>query len=99
MAQDLLRQYIMAVHIETRSEHSKTTVSVAGRLEGSGVREFLNICHSIEGTMVIDLSGLRSGDSEGLDAIRELNREGAELRGVSPFIELLLDQQSSADGG
>jgi len=87
----------MTVRIETTSENSKTIVSVAGRLTGLGVREFLRACHSIEGEFVLDLTSLRLADPAGIEAVRKLVRGGAKLRGVSPFIRLLLDDQPTAD--
>ena len=84
----------MSVRIETTSEDSKTIVSVAGRLTSSATREFLRACRAIEGEFEVDLTSLRSADSEGIEAIRNLVRGGRELRGVSPFIRLLLDEGS-----
>ena len=81
----------MTMRIDTTSEGSKTIVSVAGRLEGPGIREFLRICRSIAGEFVLDLSGVCAADPEGIDAIHKAVSRGAELRGVSPFIRLLLD--------
>jgi hypothetical protein len=86
----------MTVRIETSSEESTTAVSVAGRLEGLGVGEFVRTCHCIEGELVLDLSGLRSADAEGIEAIQELVREGATMRGASAFIRLLLESQQTA---
>jgi len=87
----------MPVRIETTSEDSKTIVSVAGRLAGPATEEFLRACRSTKSEFVLDLTGLRSADSEGIEAIRELVREGGKLRGASPFIRLLLDDQPSAE--
>jgi anti-anti-sigma regulatory factor len=87
----------VTLRIDTTSEGSKTIVSVAGRLEGSGVHELLRTRQSIEGGFVLDLTGLRSADPSGIEAIRKLVRRGAELREVSPFIRLLLDDQPAAD--
>jgi anti-anti-sigma regulatory factor len=87
----------MSVRIETTSEDSETIVSVAGRLEGSATQEFLMACRSTKNEFVLDLSGLRSADSEGIEAIRELVRAGRKLRGVSPFIRLMLDDKPSAE--
>jgi len=87
----------MTVRIETTSEDSKTIVSVDGRLAGAGVRELLRTCRLTKSEFVLDLTGLRSADSEGIEAIRELVRAGRKLRGVSPFIRLLLDDQPSAE--
>lgn len=81
----------MVVRIETFAEGSNLVVSVAGRLGGPGVRELLIACESIEGVFVLDLSGLRSADPEGIIAIRDLVSGGAALRGTSPFVRLLLD--------
>jgi len=81
----------MTLRIETTSEGSMTVVSAAGRLAGSAVSELLRTCHSIGGEFVLDLTGLRSAGSDGVSAIRELVCSGAKLRGVSPFIRLLLD--------
>ena len=87
----------MTVRIETSTEDSKIAVRVAGRLENSGVSELLRVCRSIESELVLDLTGLRSADSEGIEAIHELVRGGAKLRGASPFIRLLLDDLKPGD--
>jgi hypothetical protein len=88
---------LVTVRIDTTSEGSKTVLSVAGRLEGSGIGELLRACKSIGGVFMLDLTGVRSADPEGIEAIRKLVRGGAKLRGVSPFIRLLLDDQPTAD--
>ena len=87
----------MVLRIDAATRDSKTVVFVAGRLEGEEVREFLRACRAIEGELEVDLTSLRSADSEGIEAIRELVRAGRKLRGVSPFIRLLLDDQPSAE--
>ena len=87
----------MTVRIDTTSEGLKTIVSVAGRLEGPGIGELLSTCQSVDGGFVLDLTGVRSAEPEGIEAIRKLVRGGAKLRGVSPFIRLLLDDQPTAD--
>ena len=89
----------MTVRIETSAGEKKPTVSVAGRLEGLGVGELVRTCHCIEGEPVLDLSGLRSADAEGIEAIQELVRGGATLRGASPFIQLLLESQQHGNAG
>ena len=87
----------MTVRIEKTSEDSNSVVSVTGHLDGPGVGELLRTCRSIEGEIVLDLSGLRSADDEGIEAIRELARQGSRLRGASPFIRLLLDKTPPQD--
>ena len=81
----------MTVRIDRTSEDSKAVVSVAGRLEGPGARELLRTCRSIAGKFVLDLSGVQAADPEGIEAIQKAVSGGAKLRGVSPFIRLLLD--------
>jgi len=87
----------MTLRVDAVTAGSTTNVTVSGRLEGKEVREFLRACRAIEGDFELDLTGLRSADSEGIEAIRELVRAGRKLRGVSPFIRLLLDDQPSAE--
>jgi predicted enzyme involved in methoxymalonyl-ACP biosynthesis len=87
----------MALHVDAVTAGSTTIVTVSGRLAGNEVREFLRACRAIEREFELDLTGLRSADSEGIEAIRELVRAGRKLRGVSPFIRLLLDDQPSAE--
>ena len=89
----------MTVRIETSAGEKKPTVSVAGRLEGLGVGELVRTCRSIEGELVLDLSGLRSADAEGLEAIQKLVQGGARLRGASPFIRLLLESEQHGNAG
>lgn len=81
----------MTVRIEITSDDAKTIVSVAGRLTGVAVEELRNACEPIDGAFVLDLSALRSADAPGLDLIRRLGENGAEVRGASPFVQLLLD--------
>ena len=89
----------MTVRIETSAGEKKPTVSVAGRLEGLGVGELARTCRSIEGELVLDLSGLRSADAEGIEAIQKLVQGGATLRGASPFIQLLLESEQHGNAG
>ena len=84
----------MEVRIESRVQGSTTIVTIAGRLGASGFRELRRLCRSLEGPLMLDLSGLVSANAEGLEAIRELERQGVELSSASPFIRLLL-----ANGG
>ena len=86
----------MTVRIETSAEGTKTTVSVAGRLEERAVSEFVKTCLSVESELVLDLTHLRSADPAGIREIQKLVQGGADLRGASPYIELLLDSQQPA---
>ena len=87
----------MTLRVDAATHDSKTVVVVAGRLAGEEVREFLRACRAIEGEFELDLTSVRSADSEGIEAIRKLVREGRKLRGASPFIRLLLNDQTPAE--
>jgi len=87
----------MTMRIETTTEGPEATVSLAGRLTVSEVGEVLKSCPSAEGQVVLDLTNLRSADTEGVKVIRELVSGGARLRGVPPFIRLLLDNPLPAE--
>ena len=99
VARRLLWPAGMAVRIETTSDGAKAIVSVAGRLVSAEVPEFLRACRSDQGELVLDLTALLSADTAGTEAIRELTRAGAEVRGASPFIQLLLDEQPPPERG
>jgi hypothetical protein len=68
-----------------------TVVHVAGRLLGAGVEELGRVCTAARRPLRIDLAGLLQTDEIGLSLLRSLRASGAELAGVSPFIELLLE--------
>jgi len=89
----------MTIRIEVSSENTGTTVSVAGRLEGLGVHELLEVCNAASGELVLELTDLRSADPRGVEAIQELLRVGAKLEGASSFVRLLLDDRPSGDAG
>ncbi len=83
----------MTVRMQVLSQESITVVSIAGRLAGEEATELRRIWADSGGD-VLDLSGLRGADEEGITVIRALVREGAKLRGASPFIRLLLAEDS-----
>lgn len=84
----------MKIRIDIEFEESKTVVYIAGRLTGPSIEQLRKACDPIEGAYVLDLSNLMFADSEGINAIREICDNGAEIRGASPFIRLLLDEKS-----
>ncbi len=66
-------------------------VHVAGRLAGLGVGELSRVCEPGDASLHIDLSELLEADEVGLGLLRSLRKSGAELTGVSPFFQLLLE--------
>jgi anti-anti-sigma regulatory factor len=81
----------MEIRIDITSEGPETVVHIAGRLSGVAVAQLRKACDPIEGAFVLDLSNLLFADDAGIDVIHTIVEEGAEIRGVSPFIQLLLD--------
>ena len=81
----------MEIRIDITSEGSKTIVFIAGRLSGVSVAQLNKACDPIKGAFVLDLSNLLFADDAGIDVIRAIVDKGAQVRGASPFIQLLFD--------
>jgi len=81
----------MTFRIIAEREKTADVVRVYGRLVGKvALEEFLHACQPAEAALVIDLTDLRLADEEALSALRSLRQKGVRLRGVSPYISLLL---------
>jgi hypothetical protein len=68
-------------------------VVVAGRLIGAAVSELSRACREIDGPVTLDLTELRSADVAGIGLLRALRTMGAEFRGLSPYLQLLMDEE------
>lgn len=90
---------MVEIRIDITSDGPEKVVRVAGRITGSAVEQLRKVCDSIKGPFVLDLSSLMFGDDAGIDVIRAMSAKGAALRGVSPFIQLLLDDTSVNETG
>ena len=82
----------MDIRIDFNSNGSETVVRIAGRLASTAVAELKKACEPIEGSLMIDISNLLFTDDEGIKAIRAMVDRGTQVRGASPFIQLLLDR-------
>ena len=80
----------MAIRIDITSEGLGVVVHLAGRLSGGAGTELRKACGPIEGAFVLDLSELLFADDAGIEVIRAVGEQGAEIRGASPFVQLLL---------
>jgi hypothetical protein len=85
---------IMNTRIDYTSNGLKTIVHIAGRLSSTAVAHLEKACNPIEKPAVIDLSNLLIADDDGINAIRAIADKGAQVRGASPFVQLLLDNAS-----
>ena len=83
----------MDIRIDIESEGPEIVVHVAGRLTGPVVEQLSNVCESTAGHYVLDLSKLMFADDAGTEAIRTLRDGGADIRGASSFIKLLISDE------
>jgi len=80
----------MSVRISSKGDESGTVVRVEGRLGAATVPELLATCRAVGSPLCLDLSGLRSADADGAEALRSLAAAGAELTDMSPHIRHLV---------
>ena len=76
----------MDCRIQVVQEPQHCTVQLAGRLNEVQVYELFSVCARAAGQLQIDLTDLLSADAVGLDALRRLRGDGAELVGVAPYL-------------
>jgi anti-anti-sigma regulatory factor len=80
----------MSIRITKTSDARETVLRIDGQLRIENVAELTKEHRSVEGSLVLELSDLRSADKAGVDVLLELISLGAQIRGASPYIELLL---------
>ena len=85
---------VLRITVESRAP--ATVIRVDGHLAGDLVAELERACGAASGRVALDLSELQSADSRGVEVIRRLLDDGAELEACSPFIELLLKAKGSS---
>ena len=81
----------MDIRIDIESEGPEVVLHVAGRLTGPAIVQLSDVCEPIDGNYVLDLSKLMFADDAGAEAIRTLCEGGANIRGASSFINLLIN--------
>jgi hypothetical protein len=84
----------MEMRIDIESEGPDVVFHVAGRLAGPAITQLEDVCEPMEGHCVLDLSNLMFADDAGAEAIRMLCERGAEIRGASSFIKLLINGET-----
>jgi len=85
----------MGIRIDIESAGPDVVLHVAGRLTGYAIEQLSNACEPMEGYYVLDLSKLMFADDAGAEAIRTLRERGADIRGASSFIRLLINSESA----
>jgi hypothetical protein len=68
-------------------------IHMIGRLSRNTITQLKEICEKIKVTSVLELSNLRSADAAGIESMQTLRDKGTEIRGASPFMLLLLDDE------
>src|SRR4051794_1230954 len=86
----------MVCRIDVAEEHGGCTVHISGRLAKPGVADLLRVCTGHVGALRIDLTNMLSIDADGIDALRRLVENGAELLGVAEYLRHELRPQSRA---
>ena len=81
--------------ITVSTHEQSTTIRVEGCLKGMSVPDFRRACHSVGTGVRLDLAGLDSADASGISVLRSLREQGAELRGVTPYIRCLLGKEDA----
>ncbi len=84
----------MVIRIDIDSEGPVVVLDVAGRLTGPAIKELEDVCAQMEGNFVMDLSKLKFVDDAGAEVIRNYREKGANIRGASSFIKLLINNGS-----
>ena len=80
----------MTIRVSTEAGEAVTTIRIEGKLTSANVPDVRAACGSANPPLCLDLSGLRSADSDGIRALQSLSEAGAELHGASPYINQLL---------
>ena len=80
----------MTIRVSTEVGETVTTIRIEGQLTSVSVPDVRTACESANPPLRLDLSGLRSADSDGIRALRSLSEAGSELHGASPYINQLL---------
>jgi hypothetical protein len=81
----------MDILIDIEAKEAVDIVHVSGRLTMSNIKQLMNVCVPMERNFMLDLSELIFVDDGGAEVIRGLLGNGAEFRGASTFIKLLID--------
>ncbi len=80
----------MTIRVSSATDGTTTTIRVEGRLTGADVPDLRAECESADAPWRLDLSGLRSADTDGIRALLSLLESGAELHGADPYVRQLL---------
>jgi anti-anti-sigma regulatory factor len=81
----------MSIRITKISDAIETVLRIDGQLCSENIAELSREYQLVDGPLVLDLSNLQSADVVGTEVLLDLMSSGAQIRGASPYIELLLE--------
>ncbi len=84
----------MEIRIDIESEGTDVVLHVSGRLTGPAITQLSDACEPMAGRFVLDLSKLKFTDDAGAESIRTLRERGADIRGASYFIKMLINGET-----
>jgi anti-anti-sigma regulatory factor len=80
----------LTIRVTTQVGQAATTIRIEGKLTRADLRDVQAACDSANVPLVLDLSGLKSADTDGIQALCSLSETRAKLEGASPYIRQLL---------
>ena len=82
----------MLLRITQQHEGALTVIAIDGHLARDGMAELERLCQGVTAPLALDLTYLQRVDAEAIALLNALADAGAQLRGASPYIALLLDR-------
>ena len=89
------RDGLVELRVTVTQSMRSTVLHVDGRLTAGNLGHLERLVATVSGVVVLDLSNLMSVDDAGLATLRSLGRRGARLVGVTPYVSLLLTDESA----
>lgn len=84
----------MTLRITSLAEGGRTLVRVEGQLGAKDTSVLEAECRSAGFPLRLDLSGVVSADGAGIELLRSLQAQGAELYGSTPYVRRLLEAET-----
>ena len=84
----------MTIRITSSAEGGRTVIRLEGQLTAKDTSVLEAECRSGEFPLRLDLYGLRSADGAGIELLRSLQAEGADLHGATPYVRRLLEEET-----
>ena len=83
------------LRITKTTSGEKAALKLEGRVAEPWIADLEQVCRTEGLPLVLDFSGVTFADERGTQVIRRLRAEGAELVGLSLFLDALLERSDS----